>query len=225
MRLSNLIRSAFPPAFIRSQGDRKSYSQLQQDLWALSEAGGKTDGFFVEVGACDGVGLSNTYLLEQTGWSGILAEPNPDMEQRIVSRRKAPLCTQPVGKASGVEVDMLFVPNHPELSTMEQFAGGDRHASRRASNFKITQTTISLNELLANYDAPKLIDFISIDTEGSEPEILEGFDFGNYDVRLFAIEHNYTQAEKQIDRLMKLRGYERVHRLWSRWDAWYRKQT
>ncbi|CAN7372013.1 FkbM family methyltransferase [Aminobacter ciceronei] len=224
MRLSNLIRSAFPPAFIRGQGDRKSSSQLQQDLWALSEAGNKTDGFFVEVGAYDGVTHSNTYLLEQVGWAGILAEPNPAAEQSIVTRRKAPLCSQPVGKVSGVEVDMLFVPDHPELSTMQQFAGGDRHASRRADHTKVTQTTISLNDLLARYDAPKKIDFISIDTEGSEPEILEGFDFGRYDVRLFAIEHNYTQAEKQIDRLMKLRGYERVHRLWSRWDAWYRKR-
>jgi FkbM family methyltransferase len=224
MRLSNLIRSAFPPAFIRNQGDRKSYSQLQQDLWVLSEAGGKADGYFVEVGACDGVGHSNTYMLEQMGWTGILAEPNPAMEQRIITRRKAPLCTQPVGKVSGVEVDMLFVPNHPELSTMEQFAGGDHHAPRRADHAKVTQTTISLNDLLARYEAPKQIDFISIDTEGSEPDILAGFVFGRYDVRAFAIEHNFTRAEKEIDRMMRLSGYERVHRLWSRWDAWYRKR-
>ncbi|WP_395449970.1 FkbM family methyltransferase [Aminobacter sp. UC22_36] len=222
MRLSNLLRSAFPPAFIRSQ--RKSYSQLQQDLWALSEAGGKTDGYFVEVGACDGIGHSNTYMLEQMGWTGILAEPNPAMEQAIVTRRTSPLCTQPVGRTSGDAVTMLFVPDHPELSTMEQFAGVDGHARNRANHSRVDQTTISLNDLLTRYDAPRQIDFISIDTEGSEPEILAGFDFGRFDVRLFAIEHNFTPAEKEIDRLMKLRGYKRVHRFWSRWDAWYRKR-
>ncbi|MBB3706269.1 FkbM family methyltransferase [Aminobacter sp. MDW-2] len=163
-------------------------------------------------------------MLEQIGWSGILAEPNPALEERITSRRRSPLCMQPVGKTSGVEVEMLFVPNAPELSTMQQYAGGDSHAPRRANHSRVTQTTISLNDLLARYNAPKRIDFISIDTEGSEPDILAGFDFGHYDVRLFAIEHNFTQAEKDIDRLMKLRGYERVHRLWSRWDAWYRKR-
>ena len=119
---------------------------------------------------------------------------------------------------------MLFVPDAPELSTMQQFETIDRHAADRAAHIKVTQKTIGLNDLLANHQAPRTIDFISIDTEGSEPDILAGFDFDAYDVRLFAIEHNFTPAQQQIDRLMDARGYQRVHRLWSQWDAWYRKR-
>ncbi|WP_269931079.1 FkbM family methyltransferase [Aminobacter sp. HY435] len=223
-KLKRWLRAAFPPAFITQQKGHQSYSQLQQDLWVVAETSGKTDGYFVEVGACDGVGLSNTYLLEQMGWSGVLAEPNPVMVEPIVTRRRAPLCTLPVGGTTGEAVTMLFVPDAPELSTMQQFEHGDRHATARAAHIKVTQKTISLNDLLARYQAPEVIDFISIDTEGSEPDILAGFDFDRHDVRLFAIEHNFTKAQRQIDKLMKARGYQRVHRLWSQWDAWYRKR-
>jgi hypothetical protein len=145
------------------------------------------------------------------------------MQQTIATQRISPLCTQPVSGKTGETVTMLFVSNRPALSTMERFADGDMHAGNRINHSKVSQTTISLNDLLARYDAPKQIDFISIDTEGSELEILGGFDFGRHDVRLFAIEHNHTPAEKEIDLLMRRHGYERVHRFWSRWDAWYRK--
>lgn len=203
-----------------------SYAQLQQDRWVLHELGEKRNGFFVEVGAFDGKHLSNTYMLEKEyGWTGLLAEPNPLMAAAIRANRSAPLCERPLGQTSGQEVTMLFVDKNPQISAMEQHAFKDLHAELRKRHTRMKQKTISLNDLLESHGSPRQIDFISIDTEGSEPEILAGFDFGRYDVRLFAIEHNYTPAQNVIDDLMKSKGYERVYEEWSRFDAWYRKAT
>lgn len=118
---------------------------------------------------------------------------------------------------------MLFVDKNPQISAMEQHAFNDMHADLRKRHKSVRQKTISLNDLLGSYDAPSEIDFVSIDTEGSEPEILAGFDFDRYRVQLFAIEHNYTPAQQVIDDLMKSKGYERVYQEWSRFDAWYRR--
>ncbi|WP_426127515.1 FkbM family methyltransferase [Pararhizobium sp. PWRC1-1] len=96
--------------------------------------------------------------------------------------------------------------------------------SRRKESVEIVQTTISLNELLETNGAPLEIDFISIDTEGNEPDILSTFDFDKFSVRLFCIEHNNTNANEKLDKILLPKGYERVYREWSRWDAWYRKR-
>lgn len=203
-----------------------SFAQLQQDRWVLSELNGKRDGFFVEIGAFDGKELSNTYLLEtEYGWTGILAEPNPLFTASIRRTRPgAVLSTQPVDDVSGKSVTMRFVKDHPELSSMTQYASADGHAkSRQKESVEVTQATISLNDLLAGNNAPAQIDFVSIDTEGNEPAILKAFDFGRFHVRLFCVEHNNTDANQMLDDILLAQGYERVYREWSRWDAWYRK--
>lgn len=222
-----LKKPPYPPRpdFVRDFKSKSSRAQLFQDLWVLSETGSKRGGFFVEVGAFDGMNLSNTYLLEKAfGWTGILAEPNHLLTDQIRAARTAPLCTDPVDGVSGREVTMLFVSDLPELSGMKDHAFNDRYGETRQAGIPVQQITVSLNDLLSRYDAPSQIDFISIDTEGSEPDILSTFGFDRFDVRLFCIEHNYTDAEKRLDQIMLPRGYERVHREWSQWDAWYRKQ-
>ena len=62
--------------------------------------------------------------------------------------------------------------------------------------------TISLNDLLAAYNAPRAIDFLSLDTEGSELEILSAFDFSKYEIELIAVEHNFTSNEAEIEKLL-----------------------
>lgn len=202
-----------------------SFSQLQQDRWVLSELGEKRSGYFVEIGAFDGKTLSNTYLLEKEyGWSGILAEPNPAFWDGIERSRRVSLCMRPVDAVTGKSVKMRFVTSQPEFSGMADHASKDKHAAIRSKDsVEIMQSTISLNDLLQTHHAPDVIDFISIDTEGSEPDIISTLDFNRFKVRLFCIEHNHTDAEARLDAILLLQGYERVYREWSRWDAWYRK--
>ncbi len=63
----------------------------------------------------------------------------------------------------------------------------------------------------------------SIDTEGSELAILDGFDLARWDVRLFSIEHNSIAYEQAIDRLMVSQGDERRCARHPVIDSWYRK--
>lgn len=213
------------PDFVDAFGARNSFAQLYQDLWALSETEGRRGGYFVEIGAFDGVTFSNTYLLERKyGWSGLLAEPNPLLEKRIRASRRVPLCTRPVDGVTGREVTMLFVPTMPELSGMVEHAFNDHLAAHRSGGLPTVQRTISLTDMLDEFEAPNYIDFMSIDTEGSEPDILSALDFDRYQVNLFAIEHNNTVSEEKLEQLLIPKGYERVHRAWSQWDAWYRKK-
>jgi FkbM family methyltransferase len=212
------------PEFVNAFDWRLSRAQLFQDLWVLSETGSQRNGFFVEIGAFDGVALSNSYLLEKGyGWRGLLVEPNPRYAGAIRATRSASLDVRPVHGASGERVDMFFVRDAPELSAMEDFAFNDSHATEREIHDTVTQTTVSLNDLLLEYHAPRTIDFMSIDTEGNEVAILTTFDFDRYDIRFMCIEHNHTTAEQTLDEIMSRHRYERVHAAWSRWDAWYRK--
>lgn len=202
----------------------RSSAQILQDLWVGFELGEARNGFFVEFGATNGFTNSNTALLEaQYGWRGILAEPNPAWHSELYSNRRAEIDVRCVAARTGEQVDFLVVED-PELSTIATYAGHDHFVEIRNRAPRISVETVALNDLLAAHGAPGTIDYISIDTEGSEFDILSTFDFSRWRVRLFSIEHNHTAREHDIDELMVRQGYRRVFREFSQWDAWYRAE-
>ena len=83
--------------------------------------------------------------------------------------------------------------------------------------------TISLYDLLEKYNAPKYIDYLSIDTEGSEYEILKNFDFEKYVFKIITCEHNHTDMREKIYTLLTNNGYVRKYENLSQWDDWYVK--
>lgn len=206
-------------AFVMSMM-RRSKAQLFQDLWALWEAGERRGGYFVEFGAGDGVRLSNTYLLEtEMQWTGVLAEPNPGFATRL-KRRACHVSTRCVFSRSGEKVPFLAA-RQGMMSRMADVAPDGHEASARQDASVIEVETISLNDLLTEAGAPRRIDFLSADTEGSELEILSAFDFDRWDVRAIAVEHNKTEARKRIYELLTGHGYRRKWREFSRFDDWY----
>jgi len=65
----------------------KSVSQLGQDLWALDMLNNKRDGVFIEIGASDGIYLSNTYFLEKEfNWKGLCIEPSTEYINLVKNR-------------------------------------------------------------------------------------------------------------------------------------------
>jgi hypothetical protein len=201
--------------------NRRSAAQLLQDLWVLYETDFRSSGFFVEVGASDGIGWSNTLLLEQAfDWRGVLIEPNPIHRDALPLNRRSRVHFGCIGPRTGDIVD-FWSTAEPELSGIGAYAGGDDHATARAAHVSHPMTTISLNDALRECDAPRQIDYVSLDTEGSELDILSTFDFSKYRVRLWTIEHNHTASEAKIDRLMASHGYLRKFTDWSQFDAWY----
>lgn len=197
-----------------------SVSQLGQDLWVLEKSNFKRGGYFVEFGATDGILLSNTYLLEkQFGWTGLCAEPNPEYFADLKKNRSCTVSDACIGAKTGQEVEFVLAD---EFGTMSQYAETDTHASRRAVFQKAGRTihlrTRSLADFLTEHGAPKEIDYLSMDTEGSEYDILQAFPFDQWRIRLISVEHNFTPMRDRILKLLKANGYSRTE---AQWDDWY----
>jgi FkbM family methyltransferase len=204
-----------------------SKSQLRQDLFVLDELELKEQGYFVEFGATNGVDISNTWLLEKEfGWQGILAEPSNYWHESLIKNRTAHIVTDCVWSETGIEMLFNEVNNSlasygPELSTLDIFSSCDTHSSRRQSGTKYPVKTISLLDLLDKFQAPTTIDYLSIDTEGSEFEILDNFDFDRYTIKIITCEHNYTPMREKIFDLLTSKGYQQKHQTVTRCDDWY----
>jgi len=193
-----------------------SQSQLGQDYVALASSGRKLNGFFVEFGAVDGVKLSNTFLLEKSfGWTGILAEPNPRFFEELSRSRSASLDNRAVGPETGQTVQFLDAGLNSSLYSMRDTGSwadvGPTHEVE----------TVSLRDLLRHHNAPRTIDFLSIDTEGNEFATLAAFDFSEYEIFFICVESN-GQEEELVD-LLSGKGYVAVLRDFSKWDLWFVK--
>lgn len=194
-----------------------------QDLYVTYKLGGKKGGFFVEFGAADGVFLSNTYYLEKClDWDGILAEPLPEWNRKLLQNRDASIDNRCVWRESGKILEFRAARAYPELSSLKGFGENDSYAQARMVDSEIIPVeTISLNDLLTEYDAPHTIDYLSIDTEGSEYEILSAFDFERFNVRVITVEHNFTGTRETIQRLLQSHGFVREFEIFSKNDDWY----
>ena len=204
---------------------RRSKAQLFQDLWVLWETNWKRDGYFVEFGAASGVNLSNTYLLEKEfGWSGVLAEPNPAFHAELAASRSCRVVTDCVYARSGETLRFLATPMG-EVSRLADIVPDDIHERdglRTGHGTRdIEVTTISLNDLLLQAGAPRDIDFLSIDTEGSELDILASFDFARWQAKLICVEHNFTPLRDGLHDLLVANGYRRKWPEFTRFDDWY----
>jgi len=203
------------------EGNNKA--QLNQDIFVLLATNFKRNGFFVEFGAANGVDLSNTYLLEKTyGWKGILAEPAKVWHEELSANRSACIDVSCVWKVSNNIVKFNMVES-AEFSTISGFGDGDHHRESRDNGVTYDVATISLNDLLKKYDAPKQVDYLSIDTEGSEFEILNSVDFNDVDISIISCEHNFTEDRDRVLKLLSGNGYTRKFTTFSKWDDWYFK--
>lgn len=192
-------------------------SQLGQDYLAAFLFG--PNGFFVEFGATNGVELSNSLALEQMGWKGILAEPSKKWHQALLENRPgSSICTECVWSRSGEEIAFSDA-SEGIYSTISSFADSDHNPRQIVASYPVR--TISLKDLLDEHQAPKFIEFLSIDTEGSEFEILSAFNWEDRSFGFIAVEHNYTENRQKIHDLLTSKGYARVLEHHSKWDDWY----
>lgn len=162
----------------------KSHAQLYQDMIVQMYLGWKVNGYFVEFGATDGNDISNSYLLEKEfGWNGILAEPAKHWHDKLKENRSCNIDFSCVWKATGEKIRFHESHTRPDTSAIESYITPDLIPliGGNSSNYEVE--TISLLDLLKKYNAPKDIDYISLDTEGSEIEILRTFDFDQYKVK------------------------------------------
>jgi len=198
----------------------KSPSQLNQDLYVLAINNFKTDGYFIEFGAANGNTFSNTWLLEKEfGWLGIVAEPARCFHNELKNNRSCNIEFDCVWNESDKEI--LFRESG-ELSTIDTFTDCDFHAEKRKNKEVYSVKTISIMDLLKKYNAPSHIEYLSIDTEGSELEILKSLDFEKYKIDVITCEHNHTNLRNEIRDFLFSKGYEWVNESFSDFDDWYK---
>jgi FkbM family methyltransferase len=204
----------------------RSRSQLFQDLFVVFLFKGKRNGFFVEFGATNGLDLSNTAILEQDFQSrGLLAEPAKCWHAALKSNRSARVDHRCVWSNTG-ETLAFKESETAELSTLATLTAADFNKAGRTTGKVYDVETIALNDLLKAHNCPKQIDYISIDTEGSELEILRAFNFDDYEIGIITVEHNFREPDRQaISDLLTSKGYMRLFEAFSRIDDWYAKKS
>jgi|SRR5579862_2561204 len=198
------------------------YSQQGEDFLLARFFGQKPTGFFIDVGAFDGVYLSNSYCFEQLGWSGICVEASPRYFELCKKNRPKSRCVQAAcGNEEGGIIDFrdeqggLFSGVHTDESYASHCYAAGRIPFRGFETIKVPSTT--LNKLLEGHTGD--IDFVSIDVEGSEEEVLEGFDLDRYRPRLMVLEANTEPEAEALDRYAQSRGY-RLARVMN-WNRFY----
>jgi FkbM family methyltransferase len=195
-------------------------------LWILFLLDCKRDGYFVEFGACDGVLFSNTRLLEMDfGWSGILAEPSKGYSNKISENRSAIIDKRAVWSRTGEFVEFAEVSAGGLSGINATFRENTKGPNKREllGIKKYMVETVSLNDLLSSNNAPVNFDLLSIDTEGSEFEILKTFNFDKYRPSIILIEFNgSTHFEKSFENTLSDFGYKSIgSKLQDQRNMWF----
>ncbi len=200
----------------------KRVSDRGQDIWVIHEVyNGKRGGFFVELGAADGFSDSNTFILEKHyDWKGLLIEPNPVNYNKIVGwhNRTSTAVPLAVDPESG-NLEFLIDGQRSSLLVEETDNMTERRAAKlarfREKGNVVTVETVPLEELLDRYNAPKDIDYFSLDVEGSETRILRSFPFDRYRFLAMTIE----RPTPELNELLFANGYHFVRN--SLYDTFY----
>jgi FkbM family methyltransferase len=202
-----------------------SFSQLGQDLAVVDFYKQKEGGYFIEVGASDGIQLSNTFLLEtKYKWKGICCEPIPIRFENLVKNRPNSVCfNYAIYNQSGLNLTFAIA------NAFDLLSGIPEHITIHKSKVDMNKTEIKVNTLtlidvLDKANAPKFIEYMSLDTEGSELEILKSFDFSKYTFGLIDVEHNFVEPTRsEIRSLLLSNGY--VYKGANKFDDMYKHSS
>jgi FkbM family methyltransferase len=174
--------------------------------------GHATEGYFVEVGANDPERWSQSFHLEKMGWRGVVVEPQPELAERLRQRRTAKVyavaCSAP--ENAGKRMTLHLAGIHSSFDPMLKVA-----SVRPEGAIEVPLRT--LDEILSEAEAPSPIDFMAIDVEGHELEVLRGFDFARWRPRLILLED--LVLNMRVHRFMRSRGYRWVRR--TDINSWY----
>jgi FkbM family methyltransferase len=183
-------------------------SQIAQDKWVHSILGDKRNGYFIELGACDGVYFSNTLFFEKNlDWNGLCIEPNDNYFKELQKNRKCNLSNELVYSVEGNIVDFAICEAVSGIidENIGPFTNKDK---------SIKKITTTLSKILDSNNAPNVIDYLSLDVEGQEYNILSTFPFDRYKFRCITVEHNAPHVgptqQILIRELLEKNGYKYV---------------
>jgi len=202
-------------------------SQIGQDKF-IDEFFEKKEGLtFLDIGAHDGVSISNTFFLEkERNWNGICIEAQPAEFEKLKSNRKCTCVNVAVSNYNG-ETDFIYVEGYANMLSgiSDDYNLSHKHRIEnevRAYGGAINTIKVPVKTLQSILDEHNThnIDFCSIDTEGSEFNIIKSIDFDKTEIKVFIIENNYR--EKKIENFLIGKGYALYKKI--EWDDVFVKQ-
>lgn len=188
-------------------------SQIGQDEFIDNFFQKKEGLIFLDIGAHDGVSLSNTYFLEKNrNWSGICVEPQPSEFEKLKNNRNCVCLNVAISDYEG-ETNFTHIEGYANMLSGIDENYDERHRDRIQSEVevyggKINNIKVTVKKLQTILDEENLldIDFCSIDTEGSEFKILKSIDFSRTNIKVFIIEKNYNDFS--VRNFLESKGYE-----------------
>jgi FkbM family methyltransferase len=192
-----------------------SYSQFGEDIYMNTLFPENYKGVCVEVGAYDGITDSNTLFFEKKGWSCLCIEPIPSQYENCKAIRKNAInCAISDSNKEDIPFYICNINNNNEsaMSSLEpdiRLIESHMHMINKVLEINVKCRT--LTSVLDEANFPNVIDFISIDTENTELNVLKGFDFSKYSVKYFIIENNFN--EPACEDYLKQFGYIKLKRI------------
>jgi FkbM family methyltransferase len=188
------------------------HSQLGQDKFVDEYLQFKENGVFIEIGAHDGRSCSNTLFFEENrNWKGICIEPGPEEFKKLTENRKSININACVSDYDG-QSEFTYIEGYSMmlsgLSENYNYSHQNRIDSEVNSNGgtvnKIQMPVYKLQTILDNHHIFE-VDYCSIDTEGSEFNIIKSIDFDKTNIKVFSIENNY--GDEDIKNYLETKGY------------------
>ena len=175
------------------------------------------NGYYVELGANDGIAQSNTFYFEKKRkWKGVLIEPSPNNYLKCRENRDAAnkfFCNACVSFDYTDEyVEMVYANLMTISHSLKKDLGNESAFLNRSlkylnpyeDHFTFGAKARTLTSILIEADSPKIIDFLSLDVEGSEMEVLNGLDFSSYSFNFLLIE---SRSLEDLTKFLLTHGY------------------
>ena len=191
------------------------YSQFKQDEVVYNNFfKDKTNGYFVDIGAHNGIEFSNSKFFEEIGWNGVCVEPNPVVFEQLQSVRSCKCVQKAVADRIGIAQFFQILEGADMLSGLvDEFTQkGIETINANLQDFENGFAYIDVElDLFDNIVDQTTIDYLSIDTEGNEMKILETIDFNKYDIKVMTIENN--EYDNRFMDYLTPKGYKFAGRL------------
>lgn len=184
-------------------------AQFGEDLLIYDLFDGKPDGYFIEVGAFDGYNYSVTYALEAMGWKGLLIEAIPDRAKECKERRKNARVVNAALSRRGSTGETTFTITTDQYGGMLSYhTTTQQHLNdtQKAPKATVTVPLTTMDDLLKE-GAPSEIDVASIDVEGGEVPLLQGFDLHKHRPKVLLLEDNSRGADAALREYMSTQPY------------------
>jgi FkbM family methyltransferase len=195
-------------------------SQHHQDEFIINYFNGKKNGVFVDIGAHDGITLSNTYVLEKEyGWAGICVEPMPHQYKALIECRDCITVNCAIYDKNGIEkFTMVEYDGYPDMLsgiskdiTIHHMSGILSESSRMGAQLKYVEVPTRILQEILDENNILEIDYLSVDVEGAELKVMKSIDFNKTSIKVIDFENG--EGTSQVRDYLISKGYSFYKRL------------